>query len=69
MLVLHLAPNGVGALDACFNGVLQSHLIKGLSDRCRKRVEELVSFFLGHGKLLGDPFVFLRMLKLKAEIL
>ena len=68
VLVLHLAPDGVGALDARLDVVLKSHLVERLADGCREIVEYLLSVRLCHGELLHDALVLLGIFKLEAEV-
>ena len=69
VLVLHLAPDGVGTLDASLDVVLEAHLVERLADGRGEVVKHLVALGLGHGQLLDDAVVFLGMLKLEAQVL
>ena len=68
VFVLHLRPNGIWSLDACLDGIFESHLVECLTDGSRKIVKEFVAVLLGEGKLLFDFLIFLGMLKLEAQI-
>ena len=69
VLVLHLAPDGVGAFDACLDVVLEAHLVERVADGGGEVVKHLVALRLGHRQLLDDAVVFLGVLKLEAQVL
>ena len=69
MLVLHLAPDGVGCLHALLDGIFDAHLLEGILDGRCELVEQLTTLGLGGGELLLDDVVFVGMLVLEAEIL
>ena len=43
VLVLHLVPDGVGALHAFLNLIGDAHLLQGILDGTRKLIEELIA--------------------------
>ena len=69
MLGLHLAPDGVGRLDASLEGILDSHLVELGLDGGGEGVEELLALCLCDGQLLLYGCVLLGVLILEAEVL
>ena len=59
MLVLHLAPYGIRTFDACFDVVLQSDLVQGLSYRRGEIVEKFGALFFGVREFAHDVRVLL----------
>ena len=68
VLVLHLAPDGVGALDTLLDVVGHTHLVEHLPDGCGEVVEHLLALFLRHVQLALDGGVLLRVLIAEGEV-
>ena len=69
VLVLHLAPNGIGALDARLDGIFHTYLVEGLTDGRRELVEDSVALGLRLRQLFLYLGIFFGMLVFETEVL
>ena len=68
MLVLHLCPYGVGALDPLLNMVFDAHLVELLLDGLGKLVEETVARLLSRLQFLLNACILVGMLISETQV-
>ena len=68
VLVLHLVPDGIRALDTCFDLVIHTQLIQFLTDRSSELCKEGVALRFGICKLMLNVGILLWMVVAEAEV-
>ena len=68
VLVLHLVPDRVRALDTLLELILQPHLVEGITDGLGELVEEFVARLPGGCQLVLDGGILLGVLILETEV-
>ena len=69
VLVLHLAPDGIGAFDARLDGIFHTYLVEGLADGRSKFVKDSIALGLRLCQLFLYLGIFFGMLVLETEVL
>ena len=69
VLVLHLAPDAVGRLDACLYLVVEASFVEALADGCSELAEDLVQVGVHVCQLLSDGAVFVGVFVTETEVL
>ena len=69
VLVLHLVPNRIRALDTCLELVFHARFVENFTDRGCELGEERITLRFGVGKFVLYVGIFLRMVVAEAEVL
>ena len=69
VLVLHLVPDGVGALHALLDFVFDPHSLKGVLNGRGKLCKQFVTGYTGRFQLVLNGSIFIRVLELKTQVL